>query len=196
MSVDFKRRGFLTAGFSSLMVSGASAGDAHPLQGLKNVETGREYSPDDRFPIVLAMTAQPYYASCGEAFIGVQAALDNIGRERFEPVLIMPNVQDQLDPESVDNLISATTVYKDAIGFTILTGDLDQIAEVSQRLQGAFELSEGKVTGHTLDGFVLSPDGGIIDRRRADNYLYDWGLLREKIDDYCPGRKILGMCLG
>ncbi len=179
--------------FSGKAAFGASQG--HILSPLIDIGTKGNFQSDARYPIVLCMTAQKTQASCGEAFAGIDVAMQTIGTEKLRPILLMPNVADQANPKDLTNLILATTEYK-RLGFTILTGDTRTMRNLDQALGGnVFNVNgEGKFYNHSLDAFVLSPQGELIYRQPAEDLTFNASALNQIIDQ-CP-IKLFGICLG
>ena len=180
------RRQFLAGlGVAFLVPSqGVAAGGGHPLSFLENISTRRGVEPDGRFALVLCMTAQKIpFTDCGAAFDGIKAALDACGRDKVRPLLVMPNVQDQVDPNNRENLILVTTHYKSTIGFTILTGRTAEMRRVNSVFDRAFDINaNGKVERHSLDAFLLSTDGELLLRQRAEDFVFSTDQIESKIE--------------
>lgn len=166
------RRGVLSGGLAAgaLASFGAAAhavsaaspspSSSHPFSRLIDVQTGRNFQPDARFSLVLSMTAQQLYPGCGEAFGNVDAVMEEAPDSvtTIRPIFILPKPKYQPDPEASLNLRRALG-QKEPWEFTILTGDFDDITQVSDALDGAFMIDKAqeKVIGHTLDSFFLTP---------------------------------------
>lgn len=169
------RRNFLTAlaacAFvpSSLLRADESE-ERHPFASLINPDTGRGYEPQSgKFALALFMSAQESYPSCGGAFIGIYQTLAYSQWSNYiEPVLVMPKISDQSNKDDIRNLRRAKSFDT---AYTILTGDLPDVLRASESVGAFFELnSQGKVNGHTLDAFLLTPSGNMIFHHRADDH--------------------------
>jgi len=167
------RRQFLTtlAACAFMRPSLVLARDAHPFAGLINPDTGRVYAPQaGKFTLAMFMTAQESYPGCGGAFLGIQQTLAvSPWRDQIAPVLVMPKISDQTNGSDIRNLRRAKSYDPP---YTILTGALPDVVRASEAVEGAFfELNaQGKVNGHTLDAFLLTPAGNMIFHHRADDY--------------------------
>lgn len=142
----------------------------HPLSPLLDIDTGKHFSPRENvFNVALFMTAQKSYASCGEAFLGMDHIVGRASKNtlQIKPILVIPKISDQTDPDNRDNLSRA----QKAGNFTILTGSLRDVRAAAAHYNAIYELENGKVSGHTLDGFMLSPNGAQMFRHDARDYL-------------------------
>lgn len=165
------RRRFL-AGLGAACFAPAAAADsgagAHPFARLDNPDTGGRFVPRPGiFTLAIFMTAQKIYEDCGSAFGGIYQTLAYLQHPGLvRPVLVMPRLSDQQNPHSMDNLARAKS---GEIDFTILTGALPDVLAAAERVDGAFfeQDANGKVSGHTLDGFFLTPSGKTILRHNA-----------------------------
>lgn len=168
------RRSFLTALAASAFMRpslGTAQEAGHPFAALVNPDTGRNYEPQEgKFALALFMSAQESYPDCGGAFIGVHQTLAfSRWSSYIEPVLVMPKISDQSNPSDINNLRRAKSA---ATPYTILTGPLPDVLLASEKVQGAyFKLNAaGRISGHTLDAFLLTPRGNMIFHHRADDH--------------------------
>lgn len=188
------RRGFLT-GLSGLVATSLTSGFAsaghdtgHPMQRLLNINTGQNFSfEDEKFNLVIVMTAQESYPDCGSTFIGMHMIMNEARmRGSIRPVMIMPRVADQTagnaDTGNLSRALSSEHPYH------ILSGSLDDINAAIGSLNGAFlELdAQGKVNGHTQDAFFLTPSGTQLLRHSASDY-FNLTPLVDQITDRCSG---------
>ncbi|MAE50490.1 MAG: hypothetical protein CMH27_01630 [Micavibrio sp.] len=152
---------------SSMLLASENVG--HPFAALINPDTGRRFEPQGgKFVLALFMSAQESYPNCGASFIGMYQTLsDSEWADHIEPVLIMPKISDQSNPKDIRNLQRAKSF---PTPYTILTGDLADIVRASRDVGAFFEFDEnGKVSGHTLDAFLLTPAGKMVFHHRADD---------------------------
>ena len=166
------RRSFLSgiAASSFLPSLVLAQSSAHPFARLINPDTGHLYEPQaGKFTLAMFMSAQESYPSCGGAFIGVHQALAYMRRpDKVQPVIVMPKISDQSNTNDYRNLQRAKSSEVD---FTILTGDLGDVLAAADMVDGAFfeRDNNGKVSGHTLDAFFLTPSGRMIFHHRAED---------------------------
>lgn len=166
------RRQFLStlgAGFLAAVTPAYAKDSPHPLARLTDINTGTNFRPSpDKFSLVIFMTAQQNYPSCGGAFIGLSQVIDMSEQgERIQPILVMPRISDQSIPSDHRNLARATSYD---VGFTILTGELNDVIASARDVGAYFELdAQGKVNGHTLDAYFLTPSGKKLFRHLAED---------------------------
>ncbi len=194
-----RRKFFQTGAMAGVFAAagqGASAQTAcenpHPLSPLLDIETGQHFTPRENvFNVALFMTAQKSYASCGEAFLGMDFIVGRASKNALEikPVLVIPKISDQTDPDNRENLSWA----QNAENFTILTGSLRDVRVAAAHYDAIYEFENGKVSGHTLDGFMLSPSGEQLFRHDARDHL-TFADLSARIIDACSNPKNENMC--
>lgn len=184
---------FLLSGSSRHNVSGDFEQSDHPFSVLQDMQTGQPYRPSpDRFSLVLFMTAQQSYPSCGGAFIGVSQGIKQLDADhQIQPVIVMPRLVDQANYDDQRNLYSAQQM-----GFTILTGNLEDIQNAAMAMDTAFEVNNhGKANGHSLDAFFLAPNG----QKLFNHYAEDrYGMMAriETLFERCAAqRRELTYCL-
>ncbi|NCT40389.1 MAG: hypothetical protein GW778_01845 [Alphaproteobacteria bacterium] len=196
------RRYFLRGAAAFAAASNVSPSHAqsrsHPLSQLIDINTGRNFEPQlDRFSVALFMTAEQRYPSCGAAFIGIQGVIDWVSSSApLQPVLIMPKFKNQPDPSRRENLASVTDTYAN-LNFTILTGELDQLRDVSEVYGDPFTFDNARsvVSDHTLDAFLLKPQsGGVLLRYRADDYYNSSPIIQDLING-CKKPENASLCI-
>lgn len=175
---NITRRGFLSgigaAVFAaSLPMDKAQAASVHPLGHLDDITTLNKFEPRaGAFGLVLFMTAQELYPGCGGAFVGAGSVLQyrqSAGIADIQPILVIPKVSDQPDPQDLRNLDRALAGEP---RYTVLTGALPDIVRAASNVGQAFyeiDKASGKVTGHTLDAFFLTPSGNRLFSHRAED---------------------------
>lgn len=167
-------------GIAALPFAGLPAPEAlarqHPFAGLMNVNTVSRFQPDPhKFSMVLFMTAQQSYPSCGDTFLGVVQLISALNAYHdIEPIIVMPRAKDQKNPNDQRNASRATHTYDGNLRFTILTADLDRVQQAARSVGTSFSTDRhGKVDGHSLDAFFLSPEGECLYSSRAANLPYN-----------------------
>lgn len=177
-------------GIAALPFAGLPAPEAlarqHPFTGLMNVNTASRYIPNPhKFSMVLFMTAAQNYPSCGDTFLGVTSLISTLNaRNDIEPIIVMPHTSVQNNPNDKRNAARATNTYPDNIRFTILTADLATLQQAAHAVGTSFSTNRGgKVDGHSLDAFFLSPNGDLLYSSRAANLPYDNVELTQRLID-------------
>src|SRR5690606_9947772 len=101
----------------------------HPFAKLVDIDTGRTFQPvPNAFNLTLFMTAQQSYPSCGAAFLSVQYVRDTLpDAGSMRPILVMPKISDQMNPEDLRNLSTARSYGS----YQILTGALEDVCRAA-----------------------------------------------------------------
>lgn len=163
-------------------------GNSHPFEFLRDISTGENFRFDEeRYNLVIVMTAQESYSDCGGAFIGVHQIMTELNaRDTIHPIMIMPRVADQSYGQS--DLRNIARAQRSEYPITILSGDLTDIQAAIATLNGAFlEIDpQGKVSGHTQDAYFLTPSGNQLLSHRADDY-FTFVPLIDRIIGRCYG---------
>lgn len=158
------RRSFLASAFAaSALLSATSAPaaawgaspDENPLEGFVDIETGHPYAPEKKSLVLVFMTAQQMYPSCGALVLYADAEIDEVrgGNRNIERVMIMPPLSAQAHPDERRNIVSAQ-----ASGFRVVTATLPAVLDVSERLAGrpVFSHESGIITGHSQKAFFYN----------------------------------------
>lgn len=194
---DFLARSLAAATTSLFNTESAWAVSRHPLSMLTDIRTKSSYQTDpNTFDFVLFMTAQEQEADCGGAFVGMHQIMQNpVYRDAIQPVLVMPKLSLQPDPDAIANLTRATKSYGD-LDFKILTGELLDLRAISNYYGGVFDIEDGKIVGHTLDGFLLKKESGeqLVRHIASDYYTYDD--LLGRIIEGCRAPEKEHLCIG
>ncbi len=191
-----KRRDFLSLLAAQCFLSGSvfAQTNRHPFESLIDIETGQYFKPNsEKFSLVIFMTAQQSYPSCGGAFLGVRQVIMDMGvNNNIEPILIMPRIGDQQDPHDHRNLAQAKSYD---VNFRILTGSLLDIKNASAGVGAFFKINAAdKVYGHTLDAYFLTPSGKKLFQHPAEDY-FTFSPLVEKIIGKCHTPENIKLCL-
>lgn len=148
------RRTFLSSAFAASVIP-FSAQAAPDLERLRDYDSGQSFQINKASLVVLFMTAQQMYTSCGELFLYGDAEVREIrgGERNIEKIMIMPPLQSQLYPSETRNIGSAK-----ASGFKVLTADLPTVLGISRALAGrdVFAVENGKITGHSQKAFFYN----------------------------------------
>lgn len=168
---------------------------SHSLGGLSDIATGAAFQPRaGAYGMVIFMTAQELYANCGGAFVGVASVMTyRQSTADIQPILVIPKVSDQQDPQDMRNLHRALGADP---AFTILTGELPDVMQAAGNIHGAFyELdAQGKVSGHTLEAFFLTPSGKLLFHHPAEDSITYTGLVDRMVDS-CALDSNRALCL-
>jgi hypothetical protein len=193
------RRNFLggIAAVSVFNPVSAMAQDSDPLGRLADIRTKQRYVTNpQKFDFVIFMTAQEQERDCGGAFTGTQGLMDlSSVSDQIQPVLVMPRLSLQPDPDAKENLVRATRTYAN-LNFKILTGDIDDMRAVSSAYGNIFEFQGQKITGHTLDAILMKKGrSDELVRHAASDYL-TYSHLVQKIAENCTAPENAKLCIG
>lgn len=151
----------------------SAAQQNHPFARLMDINREAPFEETNDFMLALFMTAQSSYADCGGDFIGTRAVMDSLrqrGITNIRPVFILPRLSDQSQGVSErDNLNRA---LNDDLGFTILTGHLDDVVAAASACGAPYEQDQNrKISGHSRRAHFLTPGGSPMLSYIASNYL-------------------------
>ena len=159
------RRNFLSSAFAASVLPQDVFASSNILQDFHVFETGKAFRTQKPSLVLLFMTAQRMYPSCGDLFYHASAEVNEIkgGARNVEKIMIMPPLESQQFPEERRNIQPA----KD-LGFTILTSDIQSVLSASRRLagRGVFAFDGQKITGHSQKAFFH-------DVKRGRSFEYD-----------------------
>lgn len=185
----------LAAAWSLVSPGKAIAAPYHLFANLIDLGTERNYQPHaQKFTLAVFMTAQKYYASCGESFLGIKQIIGEQARYgEIDPVLVMPRLADQLDPSDRQNLAKAQDY-----NIRILTGPLPDVLAAAHSVGASFQVDvRGKVAGHEdpANAYFLTPYGKSLAHHPAPDPLRFSRVVGQLLDA-CRKPENTGVCFG